>query len=436
MIKFLTLLAGLVAGVQSLDVAVSGPVARVELRINGQVVDEAAAPPWSLRCDLGAELHPAHLEAVAFDRDQRELGRDEQWINLPERRAEGAIVPIADDSGRVIAAELTWTSPEFDRPRSITAELDGSPISVSRSQRIDLSHVTPDELHVLTVDFHFAAGLTLKRQLAFGTGFSGDTVSGLTAVPVLLEDRDELPPPHALEGWIVAGGEPVSVVAMERGDGRLVIVRDPGAEDLIVELADERRRIAKQEKRRGAARELDTLDHDSEIRVLVAEPLAPRDRSRATLLFPYSERGVPGADGVLKAAAAPENRRLLGRGLMLGDAVALAGLRAAEGNPRRAVLLLLGPQREDVARFEPGAVRRFLGDLHVPLVVWDMSGPATSAPPAWGSDREIETFDDLARATRRLRSLLDRQRVIWVAGNHLPQALALGPNADGIALVR
>jgi hypothetical protein len=157
MIKFLTLLAGLVAGVQSLEVAVSGPVARVELRVNGRVVDEADAAPWSLRCDLGGELHPAHLEAVAFDGSERELGRDEQWINVPERRAEGAIVPIADDSGRVVAAELTWTSPEFDRPRSITAELDGNPLAVGRSHRIDLSHLTPDQLHVLTVDFHFAA---------------------------------------------------------------------------------------------------------------------------------------------------------------------------------------------------------------------------------------------------------------------------------------
>jgi hypothetical protein len=253
---------------------------------------------------------------------------------------------------------------------------------------------------------------------------------------VLLEDLDELPPTASLAGWLLADGEPAAVVATERGDGRLVVVRDPGAEDLLLELFMERKRLAKQERRRGAARDLDVLGSDDEMRVLVAEPLAPRDRSQATLLFPYSEQGLPASDGILKAAVTPRNERMLGQGLMLGDAVALAGLRAAEGNRRRAVLLLLGPQREDVARFGPAAVRRFLADLHVPLVVWDLSGPAAAAPAAWDADREIATFDDVARGARSLRGLLNRQRVVWIAGSHLPQSLALGPNAVGVELIR
>ena len=436
MVTFLTLLAGLVAGVQTLEVAVSGPVVRVELRVNGRAVDEADAPPWILRCDLGGELHPGHLEVVAFDRAGREIARDEQWVNVPERRAEAAVVPVVDGSGRVVAADLTWTSPEFGRPRSITATLDGSPIAVGRAHRVDLAHVGADELHLLTVDLEFAGGVTVKRQLAFGKGFSGAAVSGLTAVPVLLDDLDELPSPESLGGWIVADGEPTQPVAVERGDGRLVIVRDPGAEDLLVELYRERTRLAKQERRRRATRDLDVLGSDEEIRVMVAEPLAPRDRTRATLLFPYSERGLPGDEGVLKAAVAPKNKLMLGQGLMVGDAVAVAGLRAAESNLRRVVLLLLGPQREDVARFDPAVVRQFLAELHVPLVVWDLSGPSVQAPAAWEADREIATFEDVARGTRRLRGMLDRQRVVWIAGNYLPQSLELGPNAAGIELVR
>jgi hypothetical protein len=39
--------------------------------------------------------------------------------------------------------------------------------------------------------------------------------------------------------------------------------------------------------------------------VLVAEPVQPRDRDRATLLFPYSKRGVPGDEGIVEAAVAP-----------------------------------------------------------------------------------------------------------------------------------
>jgi hypothetical protein len=101
---------------------------------------------------------------------------------------------------------------------------------------------------------------------------------------------------------------------------------------------------------------------------------------------------------------------------MLSDAVAVAGLRAAEGNHRRAVLLMLGPQREDVSRFPADVVRRFLADLHVPLVVWDLSGPGALAPASWRPDDAIDGFEDLAAAAGQLRTLLDRQRIVWLSG--------------------
>ena len=145
---------------------------------------------------------------------------------------------------------------------------------------------------------------------------------------------------------------------------------------------------------------------------------------------------MPGDEGIVEAAVAPSNERLLGTGLMLSDAVAVAGLRAAEGNHRRAVLLMLGPRREDVSRFPPDMVRRFLAELHVPLVVWDLAGPAASAPASWRPDGAIDGFEDLAAAAGPLRTLLDRQRIVWLAGHHLPQLLGLGPAASGIELAR
>ena len=82
MIEFLTLFAGLILGVQNIEVAVSGPVTRVELRLNDEVLADIDGPPWVVRCDLGRELHPAVLEAVAFDTAGRELDRAGQRINL------------------------------------------------------------------------------------------------------------------------------------------------------------------------------------------------------------------------------------------------------------------------------------------------------------------------------------------------------------------
>ena len=51
MIEFLTLFAGLVLGVQNVEVAVSGPAARVELRVNDDVLaGTRARTPITSRC--------------------------------------------------------------------------------------------------------------------------------------------------------------------------------------------------------------------------------------------------------------------------------------------------------------------------------------------------------------------------------------------------
>lgn len=435
MVRFLTLLAGLVAGPQVLQVSVSGPVSRIELRVDEQIVAVAESPPWVLRCDLGGQLSPHRLEVVAYDRDGAELSRDEQLVNLPEGRAEAAIVPVVDDRGRVVAAELTWTSPEFDRPRSISAALDDRPVAVSRGRRIDLSEASTGTLHVLVVDFEFPGGLVLRRQLAFGSVFSGDAESGLSALPVILEDLDELADPGELHGWFTADGEAASVVDVERGRARVVIVRDPAAETRLKELDEERRSLARRQRRRPGVTTLDSLDRDVELRLLVAEPTRLRGRSQSTILFPYSERPMDGEAGLLRAAAA-DGSGMLGQGRMLGDAVALAGMRAAEGNHRRAVLLIVGAEAEDVSRFAPASVRGLLADLNVPLVVWDVSGSGEEPSGRWPADRRITTLDDVVRATRGLSDLLDRQRIVWIAGTHLPQTLELGVRAQGIDLVR
>jgi hypothetical protein len=119
---------------------------------------------------------------------------------------------------------------------------------------------------------------------------------------------------------------------------------------------------------------------------------------------------------------------------MTADAVAVAGMRTAGGNRRRAVVLLLGPKREDGSRFSPEVAQRYLADLRVPLFVWDLSGPAADPPIGWGEMRPVDTVDDLSRAVRRIRSRLDDQRIVWLGGRHLPQAITLSDKAKGIRL--
>ena len=108
MVEFISLFVGLILGVQDVSVAVSGPVARVEIRIDDEVVGEVTKEPWAISCDFGLELHPRRLDAVAFDDRGRELARARRWINLPGLRADAEIVAIRDEHGDITAAKLTW----------------------------------------------------------------------------------------------------------------------------------------------------------------------------------------------------------------------------------------------------------------------------------------------------------------------------------------
>jgi hypothetical protein len=152
------------------------------------------------------------------------------------------------------------------------------------------------------------------------------------------------------------------------------------------------------------------------------------------VLFPFSNRPAPGSKGVAATAVATSSAAFLGGPLMLSDGVAVAALRAAEGNVRRAVVLLLGPRREDGSRFSPEVARSYLRDLRVPLHVWDLSGSAHEASPGWGEAQPVDTVDDLVRRVRRLRTQLDEQRIVWVRGRHLPQDIRLSDRARGIRL--
>ena len=437
MIEFLSLFVGLVLGVHTIEVAVSGPVARVEIVVNDEPVAEIKESPWVVETDFGMELHPAILEAVAYDGEGVELGRAAQWINLPGQRADAEIVSIRDEEGRVRSAQLTWSSPEFSEPKRINVVLDGKPIKVRPPYRIDLSEIPERKVHVLTADFLFSADVEIRRELVFGPEFEGDHDSGLTAVAVVLEDLEELPEADAMEGWFTTGGEPLEVAAVESPDARVVVVRDPTAVSQLAEMSpelDRRRKKARRDPRKE--RTLDVFGEDVEIFVLSPEPVLPPNRKSSALLFPYSNKPTPGAKGLVPATIGSTPASLMGGPVMMSDAVAVAAVRAAEGNGRRAVILLLGQKREDGSRFRPETAQKYLEDLRVPLVVWDLSGPAAQPPPGWGDLKIVENADDLVRQVRRLRYRLGEQRIVWLRGRYLPQRIELTEKASGISLAK
>lgn len=435
MVEFLTLFVGLVLGIQQIELSVSGPVARVEIRVDDRLLAVADGSPWSVTCDFGRELHPARLEAIAFDGAGRELGRSVRWINLPGLRADAEIVGHRNDEGKITGARITWSSPEFQQPKKMVVTLDGEVVKIGPPYLLNLEDIPERKVHVLTAELEFSSQIVLRRELVFGTEFEGSEDSGLTAVAVMLEDLDELPTAEAMGGWFVTAGGPLQVAAVEKPGGRVVIVRDPTVvrrlDEMLPEL-ERRRKKARRDPRQK--RKLDLLGDDTEIFALSPEPVQPDGRQNRAVLFPFSIRPTPGADGVMAATVGSSAASLMGGPLMMSDAVAVAGIRAAEGNGRRAVVVLLGPQREDGSRFRPEVARRYLGDLRVPLVVWDLSGPGKETPAGWGDAPPVDNLDDLVRRVRRLRYRLGEQRIVWVRGRHLPQEIELSEEAVGIRL--
>lgn len=431
MVTILTLFVGLVTGVQTVDLEVGERVARVELRLDGRAVAVRTRPPWRMRVDFGREPSPGELVAVAFAADGAELGRDRAPVNLPTARAEVALLPERDSDGRVVAARVVWESPEFDRPRRMRAWVDGKRARVDDDRRVDLSAYPPGRTHVVDVEVVFSREVEVRTELVFGNRFSGSHDSGLTAAPLILLDGDSPPPATEMAGWLRHGDERLRVAAVEQPDATVVVVPHPSVrmvlEEIERELRDRRTR-----RRLRASGPLDDLG-DALLYVLLPEPVVVSGvvGRRPSLLFPVNEEPMRGDDGLLEAALAPDRDSMIVSDFRLANAVAAAAMRAARDNHRRAVLLLLGPAAQDHSIVGVEATRRFLRELRVPLVVWDLSGDR-AVQPGWGPADVVTDAASYVDAMRALRHLLERQWIVWLSGRILPQEVELSDAAEGV----
>ncbi len=431
MVAILTLFVGLVAGLQSVELAVAGSVAVVELRLGERVVGRATGPAWVARCDLGPDLHPAELVAVGLDQDGREVARDAVILNLPDRRAEAVLAPVVDDAGRLVAATVRWSSPELGDPRSLTAEVDGRVVEVSVDRRVDLRPFADGRVHVLAVALTFAEGVNLRQELVFGSGHAGELAYDLSAVPVRWTGPGELDPGR-LTGAFAAAGAPAEMAAVETGSARLVVVRDDGVDDALDRLLAERERAGR--RQRSATAAADLLGEEVAVQVMAPLTVQPDAAGRSSLLFPISGDLQAHRQGLLRLVA---DARYAPRAFglrRLADAVAVAGMRAAAGNHRRAVVVLLGAATDDSSRHRAAEVRGYLSELRVPLAVWDVTGEATAAA-GWGEVADVSSWPALAARVAELGRDLERQRIVWLRGRHLPHRIALHHPVPDLTLI-
>ncbi len=433
MLAFASLFLSLISGPQEIELLVGEGVVAVELRLDGQAIGALHAAPWKLRHDFGEWPEPHRLSAIAFDGERRPVAQIEQLVNLPRPEAEAQIVLTRGTDGARVA-RLAWDTSDGEQPERLLVTLDDVELVAPDPAHIPLPAHDPAVLHLPRAELAFESGLVVTAQATFG-GFYFDRVETLlTAVPIALPTR-RTPPLEELQGAFTAGGEPVRVLAVEKGPVDLLLVRDQSAHAHFQQLL---------------RREMQSLRHNKTLTGKTTEQrlrqqLTPTSQARLQFVFPFevddggaagrrlfarsaeidrSQGGLLWLLAQMQAPALPAERQ------QLADACAIAGRRAAARDRRRAVVLVLGPTPIERSRWRPEHARHYLRSIRVPLFVW-ATHPEAPGARGWGEVRDVSTAARLRSAYSELDALLESQRMVWIEGRQLPPGVAIDPSIAG-----
>jgi len=439
-IAFLTLFLGLTAGRQPVALTVQGPVAAVELVLDGTPMVQIGGPSWSTQLDFGTALEPHELIARALDEKGQEVGRARQIINLPRPAAEVEILLENDAKGQPAGAHLTWRSLTGEQPAAVSLLLDGQPVPLDGNAHATLPRIDTEVSHIVSAEVRFGAAGVTREDIGIGGSLGEKVSTDLTAVPVRLKPGKTLPRAASLPDWVLIDGKPVSVTAVEESPAQLLVVRDNEAR-LALE-AYGRQKAAK--SMQGRMNDLDRLagrslqggelerfqmilGKDDQIRFVWPSAKSFTGQGVPAELFDAS-RDYTSKDGGLLwllGRALPQTDKFDQR---LADATAVAGLQALAGNRPRAVLLVLGSNVKDVSRYDAGTVRHYLESVRVPLIVWALDRSSLAAS-TWGGAEDISSLAKLKKTFKKLDDELAGQRILWIEGSHLPGAISLSPAA-------
>ena len=433
MISFLTLFLGLQYGAGKVVVEFSaGPgVARVELYVDGSLAAEMGRPPWRARIDLGGEIAPHELVAIARDARGARVGEARQWVNRARPDAEARFILEHDPSGRATAARLVWRCLVSPKPLSISVSFDGEPIESKDPARIPIPPHSKGASHVLVADLTFAEGIMATAVVSVGGTSKGDSSRELTAFPIRLSDgKRSLPAPAKLAGWCETGGRPLAVAAVEKGPAEVVFVGSGLVREDLQRLAREDYWPFPWPRPHPIE-----LPDATQYRFLVPAPKTLEDEPAPTRVFPVSETFTP-LDGrfLLLASTA----RFAGDASLprVAEAVAVSGLSATARERRRAVVLLLGKGNLESSDFDAGHARRYLERLRVPLYVWRLAPGDAPVAPGWSDAVDASTIEGLREAFRLLRRDLSSQRIVWLEGRVDPSKIEVGSGAVGVVTGR
>ena len=424
-LAFLSLFFGLIRGPHPVELVIDGPVAAVELLLAGQSVQKLQAP-WKTEVDFGPDLQPHEIVARALDSEGPEIGRVQEWANLPHPLTKVEVTLEGDPAGPPKAVKVIWADVKGEKPVSAVVVFDGRSLPLDASGRVALPPHDLQSLHVLSAEIEFSGSRKVRKEAAYGGDYGSAVSTELTGVPVHVRPGTALTP-EGLAGWFTASGQAIPVAAVEEGPGQLYVVRSADVSEAWK--VGSKGHLFRHPNLR--------LAEGDQVRFMFPYPQRFESSGEMADLFEVS----PALD--THAASLPELVQRVVRAPLrsskrrrIADAVAVAGLEAMTENRRRAILLVLSGHEQDQGRLDPTTVRGFLAAIHVPLFVWtlDKPAPGSTATP-WGHAEDISEVRNLADAVEKIRQELASQRIVMVDGRLLPQSIALSPKASGVELV-
>ncbi|MCP4897709.1 MAG: hypothetical protein GY906_12115 [bacterium] len=441
LITFATLFIGLIRGPMTVEVVVSPPVTAVRVSLDGEVIAELEDPPWIFDIDFGRAV-PHRLDAVGLDASGVEVGRTTQWINLPRAPTELEIALLRGQDGGVQAARLIWALVRPLEPREFRVSLDGRPVPVSDPARVELPATDDDQIHFLRASVDFDEGVIAANEVAYGGSMRGAMGRELTAVPFWLARGADPPTPESLKGVLHVSEKPLDVVAVERPTARVVLVVDTRAVEALLRIGTpslgeaepvvlspseaywERRCLAGP---RQGEDEVDVLDTSPSYTRRSGDYLARTFTSHECDDIDLGDIDVVLVRSIHQDIEPDEQ--------LLSTATAIAGIAAANGSRRRAVVLVLGDADLPAPDISVGEMRAFLRAIRTPLLVWSPDPAVVAGGGLWGPIEDISTLMKLAATCRALRNRLRGQFIVWVDGTHLPQDITMAGEVPGLSLV-
>ncbi len=417
MIEFTTLFLGLLFGTRTVELAVEGPVAAVEVRLDEQIVGRIEAPPWTIDVDFGDRLVPRLLEAFAFDARGRQLANTRQLINYGRSNHEAVLVlePRAS-SGRVV-----WQAIFGQSPSSIQLSFDDRRIPVTMGGHFTLPPHDPGESHFLTARLVFPDGFATRAEMSFGDAFGERVTSALTAVPILVPPGTGALGVEEVQGWFESGEDTPRVFSTAATGAELLIVRDRKADGPL-------RRLT----RNLSAVDLAEIPTDA-LTVSFVATYPHRDHSAVFQIFEASPQRTATGLWPLLTELHPWRER---QRQTLWSSAAAAARGAAESNARRAVLLLLASRSASHRGIGPAQIVEYLQSVRVPLFLWT---PERRFEKDLQRKVEVDVYVGAPGMEALFRDLADSlasQRIIWLEGEYRPNHLRLSDRAPpGVRLV-